>query len=434
MDAQGSQTNAKEDTVFLALDGDLVTDLSQYETDLTVATGGGFELESARAALTGSTGREVYVRCTLSAAEASVVLAAHSTTVEFAYTWLIRTNASGNLECVQGNTFVGLTVVWQGPVVPAADLSIGWSTRPNPDTTGSSDALISEIIVYDHDAGAYLAIDQVVHAAPTTASGLVLSVGGVHSSGSLTSRPTNAPTAFRLSRSFHTNVEFAEDWIAARPAHATSLVTPREPIGASLAAIGNVAQWAGQPNVGFIGAHANALRGRMLSPLVNEVYSQARTLISTPTPTQWLTFAPGSATYRADVTTLRWLPVPGVEWAYVRVHVTSWVTSGDPVPIGVRAYSMNRPHRGIGPTIQGQPTPALSFTFAGATLTEDHTGAGEWLELGLLKLSPMAEPIPGWSGATWLCLAHAFDAESNNDANARLRINAWQVRPILGEP
>src|SRR5690606_23553166 len=135
----------------------------------------------------------------------------------------------------------------------------------------------------------------------------------------------------------------------------------------------------GQANAGVLGAHANALRGRMLSPLVNEVYSRARTLTPDHEPAQWLTFAPGSHVYRLHATTIRWLPVPGIDYVYVRVHVQSWVTSGDPIEATVRCYSMNRPHKGLGPTLGGQATPPLKYTMVSASITEDHgsTGLGE---------------------------------------------------------
>jgi hypothetical protein len=130
---------------------------------------------------------------------------------------------------------------------------------------------------------------------------------------------------------------------------------------------------------------------------------------------------------------LRWVPVPvGATHAIVRVHVQSWVTSGDAVPIGIRTYAMNRP-----PQVNGgvaQQLPALDSTYCTGLLTVDHTstGVGEWLELGVVRLPIVTASIAGWQDTVHLVLAWAIDpaGASSNDAAARLRINAWSVTPV----
>lgn len=427
MDAQGSQTNAKADTVFLALSSNLTTDLSQRGTNLTAATGGGYETNSARASL--SEHFEVCIRCVLTKNENDLIFIAHHDAALTTSTFSLGTNNSGEFQASMNGA-----VVWVGPSVPAGDCSFSWSMRPNPDTTG---ARISEFIVYDHTAGDYLAIEQVTHAVPTTAGTYTLSVGGVWDGASLLLKPATAPSKARVSSSHHGNVEFAEDWVAARAGHTHTLDRLIEPIGAGLAAGGQGA-WAGQANVGFCAAHANALRGRMLSPMVNEVYADARTLTTTPDPTQWIIAAPSSANYLADCTKLRWLSCDGWRYAQVRAQVQTWVTSGSAVPFGLRCYAMNRPHIGLGVQLGGKPIPPLIVEYGEATLTEDHTssGEGEWLDLGVIRLPMMTEQIEGWLGTVTLVLAYAFDpaSASSNDANARAKIKAWQVLPIVGEP
>jgi len=429
--AEPPLTTAKEDTLFLCLASALTTDSSQRLTDLTSYTGGGYELTSSRGAVTGATGREVYCRCVLTAGETDVTLVYHGLGDFSDYTYAMGTEATGKLVCRQNGA-----AIWTGPTAPAGDISFAWSTRENPDTTGSGNALISEVSVYDHTAGSMLRIEQFTHAVATTSSSWTFSIGGWWNGSSLRGPPATAPTEARLSEAFHNHVEFSEDWVAARTPHTTTYDQILEPVGTSLA--GAQAEWAGQANVGYLAAQARELRGRMLSPLINEVYPRARQLTTTLGPVGWMIGAPSSSVYKMDVTGLRWVAVPpGVKYAWVRVNVQSGVTGGAAVPIGIRCYSMNRPHIGAGVMLGGKPIPALKTHFAEGTLTVDHGATpGEWIDLGLLPLSVFSESVPGWTNTTTLILAHAIDpaGASANDAAERLKIRAWHVRPILGEP
>jgi hypothetical protein len=429
--AQGSQVNAKADTVYLALGGALATDLSQEGVDLTAATGGGYQLNASRAALTEQF--EVYVRCVLTSLESNTVLVAHHKTDISTATFLLGTDPSGKFYA-----FINaLSIVWTGPNVPDADCSVAWHMRLNPDATGAGDARISEWIVFNHTTGEYLAMEQRTHAAPTTANNYTLSVGGIWSGAALLAKPATAPTKVRVSKSKHTNVEFGQDWDEEADEHTHTLEQLIEPIGAG-AETGAQGNWAGAANVGFAAAHAFALRGRTLAPLINQVFRDARELSTTPDPTAWMMPSPGGGTFLLDATLLRWLTIEGFEYAQVRVHVQSWVTTGTAVRFDVRVIAMNRPHIGLGPQLGGEPMPALEYEFVEAALTVNHgdEGEGEWLELGALRLPAMKQQIPGWENSVTLGLGYVFDrlSASGNDANARAKIKAWQVLPIIGEP
>jgi hypothetical protein len=97
---------------------------------------------------------------------------------------------------------------------------------------------------------------------------------------------------------------------------------------------------------------------------------------------------------------------------------------------------MNRPHIGAGTKLGNTPIPALKYQFVESVLDVDHAGNGEWIDLGLIPLPVLPENIAGWKDTITLAPAYAFDpeSESSNDANARLVIKAWHVRPVLGEP
>lgn len=450
MDAQGSQPHAKEDTVGLWLDSTVTTDLSQIGSDLTAVVGatysatGGYRAADTARALDGAGGRELFVRCCCVSEDSTYVLLGCGGVAAPGSAAYVLTQDALTITATQNGVVLGRVFHDVGIV---QDLSISWSTRPNPDTTGAADALTSELWVYAHTnngsgAPGWYSPEVFAHAIATIPADPGFFVGGW---GGYAAEPWSLDSpqiiSARVGRAWHPSTEVGEDWVAARTPHVSSLAAPAEPLGAigtleGGASVGGVGDWAGQANAGLVGTHARELRGRMLSPLVAEVYQSARTLTSTPTPAAWLRPAPGSLAYSLDVTTLRWLPVPGVQRAYVRVHVQSWVITGAAVAVGVRCYAMNRAHVGLGSTIGGSPTPALEYATATATITVDNgpAGLGQWLDLGLIDLPIFSEPIEGWTGTITLGLAHAFDTAAANIANARLKIKAWHVQPVIGVP
>lgn len=398
-------------------------------------SGAVYETSSARGSITGETGREIYVRWSYDE-ETDAIAAAHHAADLSDQTWAIGTNGSAAIVLVQNNT-----TLWSLANPGAADLSISWSTRPNPDTTGSGDALLSEVVIYDHDASEYLAIEQLTHPVPTTSTSWTISVGGVWNGSAMQSSPGTMPTKFRLSAAWHPHAEMAEDWIAARAAHSHQYPQTAEPIGVG-ADVGAKAGWAGQPNAGFVAGHANELRGKLLSPLIAETYREATNLsgntwTSSSTRQRWMP-APGGTELRLDVTKLRKLNVRGIRWAHVRVQLQAWVITGSAVPVLIRCYAMNRPHIGLGVSLEGEPMPTLKYQHVQAKVTDNHgsSGLGEWYELGPLQLPALEEPIPGWEDTVTFALGYLIDpdAESANDANARLKFKGWQILPLAGDP
>jgi len=438
MNPQGTEPLAKADTVlYCTTSGSLATDLSQYGDGLTADTTAVYETSSALRGVTGATGRNIWVRASIATTDTNKFILIHgSTTVSTDNTYVIYLDGTGKITFGQGSTT--LLQVTHGLGVTSS-VGLMWSTRPNPDTTGASDAQVSEFGVYDFTAAAWIGErQQVTHAVSTTNAAWALTVGGWYSGGAVTSK-SGQVSQCRIGVAFYPMAEQAEDWIAARSAFSSSYVEVLEPLPVTVASgLADESEYAGAANVGLAAAAANASRGRCLSDLVNEVYSDARTLTNTPSPTQWLMAPPGgSVKFALDVTRLRWLPHPGPTRAWVRVHVQSWVTAGASVPIGIRCYAFNRPHIGAGVKIEGYPAPALDFDFVSAALNANHGsgGVGVWLDLGLLRLPVFTGGAPSWSGTVTLGLAHAIDPFnlSTNDTNARLKIKAWTVRPVLGQ-
>lgn len=437
MDTQGTTPEAKADTVLLLQGGSLTTDQSQYGDGLTADTTAAYETSSSLRGITGDAGRNLWVRVSIAVADVNKFILIHgSTSSSTSNTYVIYLDGTGTITFAQGSTT--LLQVTHGLAVTSS-IGLMWSTRANPDTTGAGDAQISEFGVYNFTASAWIGErQQVTHATATTNAAWALTVGGWYSGGSVTGK-SGQVSQCRIGKAFYPTAEQAEDWVAARPAFSSVYPSLLEPMPITVASgLANESEWAGQANVGYAAAAANANRARCVSDLVNEVYHDARTLTNTPIPTQWLIAPPGGSTkYRLDVTRLRWLPHPGPTRAWVRVHVQSWVTASTAVPIGIRVYAFNRPHVGAGVQIEGYPAPALDFDYVQSTLTADHGsgGVGVWLDLGLLRLPVFTGGAPSWSGTLTLGIAHAFDPgnTSANDANARLKIKAWTVRPVVGQ-
>jgi hypothetical protein len=425
--AQGSQTSAKEDTRYLSLSSTPATDLSQYLTNLTASGAGAYEANSTRSQIT--TARTVSVRWTATAAEASVVLMVHGNNAQTDFTWGLATTAGGYF-CAHQNG----VILWTSAAATAAkDYTFSWAMRDNPDTTGASDAKISEVVLYNHTDTTLVEMVQFTHVVATSSAAWTLSVGGWWNGAALTNVPTNAPSKARISASYHPNVEVLEDWIGARTAYAGDADDgPAEPVGpVSVAStLGDSPYFVGRPNIGYAAAHNLAVARRPWSPLVNDVYSDAPPLTQTPAPTQWAKLAPSSA-YSMMLQYLRWAPVPaGSTHAWVRVHVVSYVTAGAAVPVGVRVYALN-----YVPGVSDIPAqaPALEVYHVGEVLTVDDgsaAGTGQWLELGYLRLPKFAGLASGWSDTVHLAVAYDVDpaGASANDANARLVIDAVHAR------
>lgn len=441
MDAQGTQPRALEDTVYLAMDSAESTDLSQYGTNLTSADLGGYETNSARGAISGTTGRELFVRVALNAADAAVVILSHglpATSTTNAYMIRTAVAATYDIEFVQGSTTVYAAVNIASKLTATDDVSIHWSTRPNVDTTGPADAVISEFVVWNHSTGGYvLEPTQVTHAASTASATHALSVGGRWDGANLVSDSRQVQRV-RIGKSWHSAVEFHEHWVSQRdaPPSDDERIDPLLPLTHD-SEIGDESEIVGQANIGWIAEHNWRMRRALWGPLVNEVWTDAEALTTTDDPPQWIMYAPGQETYKMRLDWLRWVSVPpGATHAWVRVHVVSYVTASTSVPIRVRCYAMNRPP--FYSQFKWGNLPQLAYSYASSDLLDVDNGSasatGQWLEIGLVKLPRCESKISAWKDTVHLCLAYAFDpaGTSSNDANARLIIDAFHARPVIG--
>ena len=429
MGAQGSVANAKEDTVALFAGAYFGEDYSHFAVPLTEdATGGYLDPDPLRS-ISGETGRELVVRVAYSPPSTNRVILAHADPANAANnTYLIYLNGSSQIVFQQG-----VTALFTSSVNAAADLYLAWFTRPNPLTTGASDALMSEFAVYNITTAAWVEIEQVAHAVPTVNTGWALHAGGFWDGatfGSLSGQIEDLRIGVALD---HSTAELAEDFVASR----TAPVADDSPISVVLPLAGDAGmadegEWTGSANIGWIAAHGSSKRRAQWSPLVGEVYLDAEAVSQPPEPTQWFRAAPGTdgTKHMLRLDSLRWMPVPaGCSHVAVRVHVKS---TGAADPCVVRVYAFNRPTER--PTKIEQPqAPPFDFTFLEADpLAIDHgAGPGEWLtwsgdETGLLRLPLWTPDVPGYRQTVHLCLS-VWVADPASD----LAIRAWHARPTV---
>ena len=429
--AQGAQTNAKEDTRFLALGGALTTDLSQQLTNITASGAGAYEAPSTRSVLASE--RTVSVRWTATAAEVGSVLIVCANTAQTDLVWAIATDGTGR---VCGYIGASVGVVQATNPVAAKDYTISISARANPDTTGPGDALISELVIYNHTDATIDDIVQATHAVSAAATGPYnLSVGGYWNGAALTNAPTKPVTEARVSATHHPHTEVLEDWTPARPAYAGSAADGIvEPLGPrpSSSGLADESQLAGRANFAYPAAHALAVRRRSWSPIINEVLNDDAAMPSAQ-QAHWASAVPGDPRYTFDLAWLRWVSVPTeATHVRVRVHLRQWVTAGAAVEVGVRCYVSNRPHTVA--KIGAEDAPALETYYGEATSTiDDELGPGVWLDLGAVAIPRFEGLVAGWTGTVHMALAYAVDPDeaSGNDAAARFVIDGWHATPAI---
>lgn len=449
MDAQGTQTNAKEDTRGLWLNYELDADLSQWETDLTLSVAGpnygnngAYRASDTPRQLTGAGGREIVVRFEVNPGtdKKRTVVALGPPASSATVAWTIELNSgTGALDFRQGGTVLG-SIAFVA-ISGQQEVTVSWSTRPNPETTGASDALISECQAFGHDSSEFEEPIQFIHAAASVAGTDAFMLGGYGGAGgNAWTRDVRQIRSCRIGCAWHPAAEWCEDWIFTRTAPPAGLPMPSRLVPVTWAsALGQEGQWIGQANAGVIAAESTARARAGWTPLINEVYTDAQPIAVESVelaPAGWHRSAPGSSVFRLRIDFLRWVPVPrGCAHAWVRVHMTQWTDdkgASDPCPMQVCCWAMNRPFA-VGPV--GGETFRYSRTQQSLLLEyEDFvTGIGRWIDLGLVQLPTYAGPEQGWRDTVFLALGWAFDPESAYAGDvevARMRIDAWHARPV----
>lgn len=371
----------------------VTTDLSQWDTDLTATGAGAYEDASARTALDGTgTGRAFEVSVELDTGSDGVIICHGADGVgDPAY----RIGLAGSVVVfVRGASVVALT-----PPNLSGTLKtyvLGWSTEPNPDTTGGSDALRSEYYVYDVD-GDEMAYDAETHAVTTTSASLAFSIGGEWDGGSLNSAFTDTINAVRISGRFHTRVEGREHLVTQTAAPSNDGIEACEepviPEGVceNGALVGPAYQAAARSMAVGVNRH------RLVGPLLK---------MFSPSPVTWqptLSAVSGMDATRVRTlsdgyqTQLGWLwrvMVPRhAEWLLCKAQWNTWDTGLAAVACNLRVYISDLP-----------PTQANEWKYEAITRsTEDGSGG-----TGVVQEFDPVQVLRDADGYSWVWLASSI--------------------------
>lgn len=414
---------AKQSTRYVAR-GAIITacnvDRSQRATNMSAGTGCVFEAASSR--FNYSHPRTIYVRCQ-----------ANNTDTEILWTH----GSGGTLERIRfsaANTLIiqvaGVTVqtyTFTALGASREDLVIAWVSEANPDTTGASDAVLSHLYIWNVTDGTFdkVAFTHVTKAlvSATALFGAGTTAGVQAFSGviSMVGYENRAMSATEIAVTLGLETRTAPSSSAARVSHQGVPPVSSLLIGAAGYKHGPLAAMAVDTT--------RRMYCRLLSPLWNERMRVATdwtdALLDSATD-PWIRGAPDANAWRMHLTYKRAYPVPdNATHLWVRVHLRTWTTSGEAVPLGARLYSMNRP-----PGWPGEEPFAKYFEQAIVTRDDDSSDGAYELE----AVVTLARGTAGdWKDWTVLALALQVDpnAASGNDANARVNVRAVHVVPLF---
>lgn len=437
--SKGSTANAKSDTQFLSTPGSIETDASQLGTDMTLDAGAVRESSSTRTALDGSSGFEFAWVGTIDAAGSNERMHYRGTGTgnpHFAVFFFGGTVAGQRLLAVQvgGTTFA--PVLADG-FTATHDVAVQVAARPNPLTTGASDALVYEAAVVV-DGAWYMG--QETGPAPSSSADEYVG-GGAWNGAAVTNQPLST-TAVRVSSRFHTMTEFGEDFVQSRNAGGTAYELRRQPLAAKRAdGIGNEGEWFGQPQYAAAADAARSLQRRLYGPLWCEVFRVAEDR-APEASSPWAKVDAFGDDYTGFADLVRWVPVPpGATHLQVHIQANNWADTGGGVAdltaardMGVKVYSLAAlPVPAMGDPTQfggAQIAPeaaSVQLTISGTDNQPPATFPGSWYDLGLLQLTRSPSVKPAFAGTTFLAVS-LFDESETGEG--RLRINAIRIVPL----
>lgn len=261
---------AKPDTVLLvAPQTSQTADLSQYATNLTAADLGGYELNSTRCQLDGSNGRSVAVRIDADTASVGTVFYLGDGSFGGA-PWYLYFGAAKIRLYAEATTLIGVTP--PGLSGTPQTYAVQASTRPNPLSTGPSDAQFSEVIVINEGTGA-VAMLSGTHQAYEVLSTDDASYAGRWNVSTLDQDYSDTIYDVRIGRRFASTQEFFEE-ITESTSTGSGANVP-EVLTSPPSTIGQDGEGAG-PAYAFAGAQVGDSHRRLLSPLVNVYNPQSR--------------------------------------------------------------------------------------------------------------------------------------------------------------
>lgn len=418
---------AKQSTRYLAtgaLITDCIDDASQYDTDMTAGTSAVYENASTR--FNYSHPRTILLRIQANSTD-TLDLWRHGTGADLE---LLRFRSAGVLEIFTNNTSRRqLTITGLGAT--RSNMVVAWTSEANPDTTGAADAVLSTIMWWNVDTGDF---DAASVAHPTKGLGSYQAVWGAGDNLG-TNAFTGIITGVLYENRRMSATEIAADWVedVAAVTSSASAVTDLQGLPPEQGLIDGESSWQGPAHV-WVGDATRRMERRTLQWLRNDrmrIVPAWTDALLTATDA-FIRGAPGDSDDRMSIAWLMPAPVPdNCNRIWSRVHVRSYVTSGDYVPVRIRLYSFSKPPGSLGLGGGGGADPLVPY-FAGQTIVSGY-GAGDYLVLGSCPIARGTSGIR--EGKTYLVLAVAVDplGESSNDSAARVELGALHVVPYFRE-
>jgi hypothetical protein len=431
--AEAPLGSAKQDTLYWSAGStiaELATDRSQYLDNMATGATWAFEaspasrfnmttrwcFESSFRASTTDTGRLWSYDCVTVTSDLS-----------------LRISAGGVLEVILNNT-VQPSLTIPGIGVTRRRIVVSYSAEPNVDTTGAADAMRNELCAWNIDTGEFNKTVWTSVVRPAQVGDMVIWADSTAG----TNPFTGTPAAVRIGSRFHSATETEIDFVAARAAPVSAVVTDHQGLPVlSSANIGGSSHFHG-PAAAWVTDATRRLYRRTMSPMWNEMmriqtdWTQAAWDSATDA---WIRGAPGASGYRMHLTYFRAYPVPvQASHMWIRLHVRSYAASGAVIPVSFRMYSFNRPP-GIGGIegADGDVEPFVDYFVGEKVATIDAGSTGYHVIRALLPISRGRSGMhDGW---TYVVIAVDIDPnnESANDSNSRTRIQAVHVVPVFRE-
>lgn len=419
---QGYEQQAKQSTRYLARGTSITTcntDLSQYDTDLTVGTNVVYEDSTTR--LNRGAPRTL-VFSTVCSNTTTGALYRHGTASN---TETLGLSAANTLRIVVNNTIVlaqTLTVL----TGTNDDVVFAWVQEQNPDTSGSSDAVVSHLLVWNVTAGTFERY-RVTHAAKTLQSGTRCYFGATDSAGTSAFSGTIEGVLFE-NRCMSASEIYA-DWVADLSPVTSDLDAPARGLPATEDTIDALNNWHG-PSAAHAVDQTRRLHRAALSPLVNARYSPA-TAVSQSNLDSSVLAIPLTDGYRGLLSWTHAVALPdNCNLAWVRLHYRTFVTASTAVQVGVRVYSYDRmPGSQLGFAAGPTNSPEVYWVSQTLAAASNQSSPGTYRTLGLLRLARGQSGIA--KNKTYLVVGVLVDpaSTSTNDANCRFQLNAIQIVP-----
>lgn len=336
----------------------------------------------------------------------------------------LRLSAGGAVEPIlNGGVLTGVTI----PTLGASDedIVISWAVRPNPDTTGASDALITELRAWNITDGGSPAVARYTHAVKT--SGNADQIWWASSNAGANAL-TGTPARCRFSSAFHTATESYEAMVTASSAPTLVGETRAEvTVPPSSTGLGDDGFYAGPIHARAAAASAvNDLR--LAGPMGGVLRSRLTHRGDRVGDEANVYEDPSNADSYVYTHWLRWVPVPpAANRLRVRAFIQQWRTTGDADTIRTTVLSMSQPGWEYRP-----PTSPVAMQVYRDTVSrtnDDTSGAtsGAWITFDPIRIARDLD------GCTYVALAfEVLNAGGSGSIDDQLwTIKAIEIDPIF---